>query len=148
MLEPTTKKLTDDGSAPSFPSKRADAKQGTRGLLADTDRVYVFHYFRVDPARRSLFRSGRRVSVTAKVFDLLLVLIRHRERVVTRAELMDRLWPDTTVEDGNLSVGISALRKALGAGPEDAPVIETLPRVGYRFVADVLEESSAGGRGV
>jgi DNA-binding winged helix-turn-helix (wHTH) protein len=105
-----------------------------------TEAVYVFHSFRVDPARRLLLRDRRPVSLTAKVFDLLIVLIRNRERVVTRDELMDQLWPDTTVEDGNLSVGISTLRKALGSGPQDAPIIETLPRVGYRFVADVRED--------
>jgi ATP/maltotriose-dependent transcriptional regulator MalT len=62
---------------------------------------------------------------------------------------MQQLWPDTTVEDGNLSVGISALRKALASGSDDAPIIETLPRVGYRFVADVRQEpvdAATGGR--
>ena len=98
----------------------------------------------MDPARRLLLRDGRSVSVTAKVFDLLVVLIRSRERVVTRDELMEKVWPGTTVEDGNLSVGISTLRKALGAGPDGTPMIETLPRVGYRFVADVREESAGG----
>jgi DNA-binding winged helix-turn-helix (wHTH) protein len=107
--------------------------------MRGSEAVYAFHSFRVDPARRLLLRGGRPLSVTAKVFDLLIVLIRSRARVVTRAELMEQLWPDTTVEDGNLSVGISALRKALGSGPDDAPIIETLPRVGYRFVADVRE---------
>jgi LuxR family transcriptional regulator, maltose regulon positive regulatory protein len=109
--------------------------------MTGTGEVYAFRSFRVDPARRLLLRDGCPVSVTAKLFDLLIVLIRSRERVVTRAELMQELWPDTTVEDGNLSVGISALRKALGSGSDDAPIIETLPRVGYRFVADVRQES-------
>ena len=109
--------------------------------MAGTEAVYLFHSFRVDPARRLLLRGASPVSVTAKVFDLLMVLIRGRERVITRDELIEQLWPDTTVEDGNLSVGISTLRKALGSGPADAPIIETLPRVGYRFVAEVREES-------
>ena len=109
--------------------------------MTGAGEVYAFGSFRVDPARRLLLRSGRPVSLTAKIFDLLVTLIRSRERVVTRAELMQELWPDTIVEDGNLSVGISALRKALGAGSDEAPIIETLPRVGYRFVADVREES-------
>jgi DNA-binding winged helix-turn-helix (wHTH) protein len=102
--------------------------------------VYVFHSLRVDPARRLLLRDGRPISMTAKVFDLLLVLIRSRDRVVTRDELMEKVWPGTTVEDGNLSVGISTLRKALGAAADGTPMIETLPRVGYRFVADVRED--------
>ena len=115
--------------------------------MTGAGEVYAFHSFRVDPARRLLLRSGCPVNLTAKVFDLLMVLIRSRERVVTRAELMQQLWPDTIVEDGNLSVGISALRKALAAGSEDAPIIETLPRVGYRFVAEVRQESLDAAQG-
>jgi ATP/maltotriose-dependent transcriptional regulator MalT len=108
--------------------------------MAGSPVVYVFHSLRVDPARRSLVRDGHPVSVTAKVFDLLIALIRRRQRVVTRGELMEQLWPVASVEDGNLSVGISTLRKVLGPGPDDAPIIETLPRVGYRFAAEVHEE--------
>ena len=115
--------------------------------MAGPEAVYRFHSFRVDPARRLLLRGARPLSVTAKVFDLLMVLIRGRERVITRDELIEQLWPDTTVEDGNLSVGISTLRKALGSGPDDAPIIETLPRVGYRFVAEVHEEFEAARHG-
>lgn len=69
--------------------------------MLGTGAVYVFHSCRVDPARRLLHRSGRPVNVTAKVFDLLLVLLQSRERVITRDELIERLWPDTVVEDGN-----------------------------------------------
>jgi DNA-binding winged helix-turn-helix (wHTH) protein len=102
--------------------------------------VYVFQTFRVDLARRLIRRGEERVRVTAKVFDLLLALIRSRHRVATREELIRQLWPDTFVEDGNLSVHISALRKALSDTGGDRAVIETLPRVGYRFVAEVGEE--------
>ena len=114
--------------------------------MAGAEAVYAFRVFRVDPARRLLLRGATPVRVTAKVFDLLMVLIRGRERVIPRDELIEQLWPDTTVEDGNLSVGISTLRKALGAGPDDAPIIETSPRVGYRFVAEVHEEPADTGQ--
>jgi predicted ATPase/DNA-binding winged helix-turn-helix (wHTH) protein len=114
--------------------------------MAGTEGVYVFRSFRVDPARRLLLRGASPVRVTAKVFDLLMVLIRGRERVIPRDELIEQLWPDTSVEDGNLSVGISTLRKALGEGPADAPIIETSPRVGYRFVAEVHEEPAGIGQ--
>lgn len=102
--------------------------------------VYVFESISVDPARRILLRGQQRVRVTAKVFDLLLALIHSRHRVATREELIRQLWPDTFVEDGNLSVHISALRKALSDGCAERPIIETLPRVGYRFVATIREE--------
>ncbi|HKO91378.1 MAG TPA: winged helix-turn-helix domain-containing protein [Polyangiaceae bacterium] len=109
--------------------------------MAGHGMVYVFHSFRVDPGRRSLLEGERSIAVTAKVFDLLLFLIRSRERVVLREELMAELWPDTTVEDGNISVAISLLRKALSSGAPGQTCIETLPRVGYRFVAEVREEA-------
>jgi DNA-binding winged helix-turn-helix (wHTH) protein/tetratricopeptide (TPR) repeat protein len=107
--------------------------------MAGDESVYAFSSFRVDPARRVILRGTQPVRVTAKVFDLLLELLRSRGRVVTRDELMARLWPETIVEDGNLSVNISALRKAL-EDSRSAPIIETLPRVGYRFVAETREE--------
>jgi DNA-binding winged helix-turn-helix (wHTH) protein len=102
--------------------------------------VYAFQSIRVDPARRLILRGQERVRVTAKVFDLLLALIRSRHRVATRDELIRQLWPDTFVEDGNLSVHISTLRKALNDRCSDQSMIETLPRVGYRFVAAIREE--------
>ena len=109
-------------------------------MLPQGRPVYVFQSFRVDPARRLILRGQERVRVTAKVFDLLLALLRSRHRVATRDELIRQLWPDTCVEDGNLSVHISTLRKALNDRSSDRPIIETLPRVGYRFVAEVDQE--------
>lgn len=103
-------------------------------------RCYDFGHFRVDTARRVLLHERHPVALTAKVFDLLVFLLRRRDRVVRRAELMDALWPDVAVEDGNLSVNISILRKAL-QGDGGSACIETLPRVGYRFCADVVERA-------
>ena len=113
------------------------------------ERVYAFGAFRVDPARRLLSKSGRPVRVTAKVFDLLSTLLDSQGRVLTREELMGQLWPDTVVEDGNLSVNVSALRKVLEDNDAERPIVETLPRVGYRFAADVsVARSSTSARGV
>lgn len=103
-------------------------------------RCYEFGHFRVDTARRLLLRDRRPVALTARVFDLLVFLLQRRDRVVSRVELLDALWPDVAVEDGNLSVNISTLRKAL-QGPGGSTYIETLPRVGYRFCADVVENA-------
>jgi len=79
-----------------------------------------------------------------KVFDLLLVLVEKNGHVVDKNELMKRLWPDTFVEESNLSVSIFALRKALGENQYGQSYIETVPRRGYRFVANLTEAASDG----
>jgi DNA-binding winged helix-turn-helix (wHTH) protein len=99
--------------------------------------VYEFGPFRLDSARRILAREGRHLTLPPKTFDLLILLIETRGRVLTKKELMSALWPDTFVEDANLSFQISALRKALGE--EGTEWIETLPRYGYRFSGEVRE---------
>jgi DNA-binding winged helix-turn-helix (wHTH) protein len=73
-----------------------------------------FAGFRLDPVARVVERDGRPVSLTAKALDLLLALVDRRGRVVTKQELMAIVWPDTAVEENNLTVTMSALRKALG----------------------------------
>jgi DNA-binding winged helix-turn-helix (wHTH) protein len=71
------------------------------------------------------------------VLELLVLLVRRRSRALTKAELMARIWPDTVVEENNLTVSVSILRKALGESGSERRYIETLPRRGYRFVAEV-----------
>ncbi len=73
-----------------------------------------FDRFTIDPERRQLLRAGEPVPLTPKTFDTLLTLVRERGRVVEKSELMQILWPDTAVEENNLSQQISAARKALG----------------------------------
>ena len=94
--------------------------------------VYVFGPFRLDVRERQLQRDGEPVVLRAKLFETLVVLVRQAGKLVTREELIAAVWPDTIVEEGNLSHNVSALRKALGEG--DAPYVETVPRSGYRFV--------------
>lgn len=98
---------------------------------------YEFGPFRLDKRERLLLRNGEPVQLTAKVFDLLLLLVGNRGRALTKDELMQRLWPDTVVEENNLTVNMSALRKVLGDDSSQPLYIETIPRHGYRFVADV-----------
>jgi TolB-like protein/Flp pilus assembly protein TadD len=105
-----------------------------------TAQFYEFDSFRVDVAGHTLLHNGKPVALTPKVFDLLVTLIRQRDRAVSKEELMNTLWPDVAVEENNLSVNISALRRALGSS---ANSIETLPRYGYRFVAQVREGNAA-----
>src|SRR5438132_14387614 len=100
---------------------------------------YEFGAFSLDPTERLLLRAGEPVPLLPKVFDILLVLVRHQGQVLEKDALLKQVWPDTFVEEANLSVHISALRKALGEGPNEHQYIETLPRRGYRFVAPVKE---------
>jgi Tol biopolymer transport system component/DNA-binding winged helix-turn-helix (wHTH) protein len=100
---------------------------------------YEFGPFRLDPAERRLLRAGEPIPLAPKVFDLLLVFVRRPGQILEKEELLSAVWPDTIVEENNLSVNISTLRKALGEGPNEHTYIETLPRRGYRFVASVRE---------
>jgi len=103
------------------------------------NRSYEFGRFRVKGAERVLLRDGEIVPLTPKVFDILLTLVEKSGQVVSKDELMKRVWPDTYVEEGNLTQNISLLRKALGETPEGTQFIETVPRRGYRFVAEINE---------
>ena len=97
---------------------------------------YEFGRFRLKTAERILLREGEPVPLTPKVFDILLTLVEHGGQVVAKDDLMKRVWPNTFVEEGNLTQNISLLRKALGETPGGVQFIETVPRRGYRFVAD------------
>ena len=94
-----------------------------------------FGPFRLDAAKRVLWRGGEVVPLPPKALDLLIALAEQRGDVVTKDELMKRVWPDTFVEEANLSVNVSALRKALGDRADERPYIETVSRRGYRFAA-------------
>ena len=101
--------------------------------------TYDFGSFHLDSSKRLLWRDGVPVPVAPKVLDTLLALIAHRERVVTKDELLEQIWEGTVVEEGGLSRNISVLRKALGEKPDEHTYIVTVPGKGYRFVADVRE---------
>ena len=103
---------------------------------------YEFGRFRLKTAERVLLREGELVPLTPKVFDILLTLVEHGGQVVAKDDLMKRVWPNTFVEEGNLTQNISLLRKALGETPGGVQFIETVPRRGYRFVADTSQSWS------
>jgi len=103
------------------------------------EQSYEFGPFKLDPAEHLLLRGGEAVSITPKAFDLLVALVENRGHLVIKEELMERIWPDSFVEEANLSVKMSELRRALGETPNANRYIETVPRRGYRFVADVTE---------
>jgi eukaryotic-like serine/threonine-protein kinase len=106
--------------------------------------LYEFGPFRLDTAEHLLLRDGETVPLPPKAFDLLLVLIEHHGHLLEKDELLKAVWPDTFVEEGNLSYNVSLIRKALGEGENGQRFIETVPKRGYRFVGDVREmEESA-----
>ena len=88
---------------------------------------------------RLLRRDGEIIALTPKCFDLLWKLVEERGNLVQKGELMKTIWPDSFVEEGNLTQSISLLRRALGENSGEPQYIETVPRHGYRFVAEVRE---------
>src|SRR4051812_40231122 len=108
-------------------------------MPANSKHCYDFGPYRVDANERLLRCGDQVVPITPKAFEMLLVLLKDSGHVITKDELMKRVWPDTVVEEANLSHNIYKLREALGEGRNGEKYIETVPRRGYRFVAKVRE---------
>jgi DNA-binding winged helix-turn-helix (wHTH) protein/tetratricopeptide (TPR) repeat protein/TolB-like protein len=106
---------------------------------------YAFGPFRLMPARRTLVRHDTPVALTPKAFDTLVALVERRDRVVSREELLDLLWPGMAVEEANLTQQVFLLRKALDDSSGGEQYIATVPRRGYRFVKDVAVLHSPAG---
>jgi DNA-binding winged helix-turn-helix (wHTH) protein/TolB-like protein/Flp pilus assembly protein TadD len=101
--------------------------------------LYEFGKFRFDLASHLLLSEEGPIPLTPKAFDVLLVLVQNGMRLTTKEELMTKVWPDSFVEEANLTVTVSALRKALGETTDGKRYIETVPKKGYRFVAAINE---------
>ena len=106
--------------------------------------VYRFGPFELDGAEYRLQRNGVEVPLQLKAFETLCILVERAGRLLTKDDLLRQLWPGTIVEENNLNKNISMLRKALGDCPDGLSYIETVPRVGYRFAAQVEQVSAAG----
>jgi len=106
-------------------------------MNAPVNRVYEFGPFRLNPDEGVLLRQGQEVPLTPKAYEILLCLLQHAGHILGKDALMHEIWPDTFVEEGNLKANISVLRRALGDTTEEPAYIETIPRRGYRFVAQV-----------
>jgi TolB-like protein len=107
--------------------------------------VYAFGEFQVEPGkRRLLHRDGEHVALTPKAFDTLLHLVEHSGQVLDKEDLMAAVWPDTAVEQNNLTQCISTLRRVLGERCGEHQFIVTVPGRGYRFVADVITRTNTG----
>ena len=103
-------------------------------------RVYEFGDFRVDVAERQLLRSdGTAVPLTPRVFETLRFLVEHSGRVLDKEQLMEAVWPDSIVEENNLTQNISTLRRVFGDSPDAHRYIVTVPGRGYRFVPEVRQ---------
>src|SRR5438105_695154 len=106
-------------------------------MAPEINQLFEFGPFEADAVRRLLSRDGQPVPLTSKAFDTLLVLLRNRDRVMGKDELLKAIWPDSFVEEANLAQNVSALRKALGDQPGENRYIATVPGRGYRFVSPV-----------
>jgi eukaryotic-like serine/threonine-protein kinase len=103
----------------------------------EAKELYEFGPYRLDPEKRLLFRGAEPVSLQMKAFETLLALVRHSEEVVLKDDLMKAVWPDTFVEESNLTQNISVLRKTLGDDAGERRYIVTVPGRGYRFIEKV-----------
>jgi pimeloyl-ACP methyl ester carboxylesterase/DNA-binding winged helix-turn-helix (wHTH) protein len=113
------------------------------GETWDGDMVFTFEECHLDPARFELTRAGTAVHVEPQVFEVLVYLVTHRDRVVTKAELLDAVWGDRFVSDSALTSRLKAVRKAIGDDGRDQRLIATVHGVGYRFVASVSEDGAS-----
>src|SRR5690349_19430151 len=120
------------------PQKICKGTPKTPELTNPAGRVYQFDSFLLDQAERVLLRRGTPVVLPPKVFDVLCVLVNSAGHLMTKATLMEKVWPDAFVEEANLSVNIAILRKALGQSAVGQNYIETVRKRGYRFVGNVL----------
>src|SRR3981189_862279 len=103
--------------------------------MPEGKHFYEFGPFRLDPAERLLLRHNQTIPLAPKAFDTLLVLVENSGHLLTKDELMKRLWPETFVEEVNLAQNISAIRRRLD-GKNGDRYIDTVPKGGYRFTAE------------
>src|SRR5260221_14540363 len=108
-----------------------------------TGYLYRFGPFEIDPQRRTLSCNESPIPLTPKTFDVLLFLAQNPNRLITKEELLQAVWGDTFVEEGNLKQYISHLRKALCDNSEDTRLIVTIARKGYQFTGDVTVAEAA-----
>jgi serine/threonine protein kinase/WD40 repeat protein len=124
-------------------SFRSSGKSLADRMALEMKHFYAFGPFRFDPEKRVLVRDGTPVPLAPKASEMLLVLIEHAGRLVEKDALINRVWPDAFVEEGNLNKNIFFLRKALGEWDGGREYIETVPKRGYRFVAPVSDVTHA-----
>ena len=120
-------------------SKRTPKDSNAESASKTGGHIYRFDSFVLDQAERILLNGEEHVSLTPKVFDTLVVLVESAGHLVTKERLLEEIWPETFVEEANLSVNVATLRKALSKG-SGKHYIETIAKCGYRFTANVAKE--------
>src|SRR5262245_44263739 len=115
-------------------------------MLQSAQVLYEFGPFQLDPSQDLLLEGTRKIPLTPKAYQTLLVLVEHRGRTLSKDELLQKVWPDAFVEEATLTQNIFTLRKQLRDDRETAQYIETLPKRGYRFVADVRQVAASTAR--
>lgn len=131
MSKPISNKSQSPDKALSQPHLISSGERSEQG------QIYRFGPFRLETSERVLSKEGTPVQLTPKAFDILLLLVRDHGRLVSKDRLMDAIWPDTYVEEKTLTQNIFTLRKVLGPDREGRHYIETVPKHGYRFRAEV-----------
>src|SRR6266581_1155970 len=106
-------------------------------MAVQTRLIYEFDDFQLEPDERKLLRRGEVIPLHGKAFELLLALIRNRGKLLTKDALFELVWPDQIVEESNLTVNMSAIRRALGERASNPRYITTISGRGYRFTGDV-----------
>jgi DNA-binding winged helix-turn-helix (wHTH) protein/Flp pilus assembly protein TadD/TolB-like protein len=127
---PSTPAISESSSVPSSTHDP---------LIPQNHLVYEFASFHLDPANRQLCFEGKDVPLPGRAFDALLLLVSRPGKLVTKEEMLSTVWQDSFVEEANLTVAISTLRRALNEDPHDRRYIQTVARRGYRFIAEVRE---------
>ena len=128
--------LQAGGLGPGFQPDQ-DAATAADWPAAQAAGAIAFGPFHLLPARRLLLQAGRPVRLGSRALEILIALVEHPGELVSKSELMARVWPDTFVEDGNLKVQVAGLRRALGDSGGSNRYLATIPGRGYRFVAPV-----------
>jgi len=131
------KTMADETGRRGSPQSIRDSFPSPLGVAScDPPELYEFGPFRLEPDERKLLRGEEVVALTPKAFDTLVLLVRNTGHLLEKDELIRALWPESFVEEGNLTNNVFLLRKALG---EDPQYIETVPKRGYRFVGAVRQ---------
>jgi Tol biopolymer transport system component/DNA-binding winged helix-turn-helix (wHTH) protein len=110
-------------------------------MEGNLQQLFLFGEFELDTNLRCLKRNGEKISLHSKTYELLLFLLKHNGEIISKNEILDNVWADQFVEEANLAVQISTLRKILGEKKNEPKILLTIPGKGYKFIADVIPEN-------
>ena len=108
--------------------------------MSEDPEIYRFGEFELEPRERRLRRFGQPLALTPKAFDMLVLLVRHAGHIQSKDELMSALWPRGFVDEATLTNHVWQIRRALGDTAKTPQYVETVPKRGYRFLAEVSRD--------